>query len=244
MTRARVVVTLIWATAWVLVGASPAGASEETVGSCVVEAIEDGGGAEGVEATIEAGHASGAGEEAEAGLTELEESFEDCLEAPNPILPETNEIIWGTLSFLILLGAMIRWGFPLVRSSMEGRTERIRADLDAAEAAHAEAAHIKQEHVAELAETKASASKVIDEARQEAAVVRADLQAKAEADIVELRRRADVDVEAARQRALADLQTEVNEIVVGAAERVVEQNLDRETQKQLIDNYIASVGRR
>jgi F0F1-type ATP synthase membrane subunit b/b' len=58
-----------------------------------------------------------------------------------------------------------------------------------------------------------------------------------------MRRRADADVAAARQRALADLQAEVNQIVVGAAERVVEANLDPATQRQLIDNYIASVGR-
>ena len=58
-----------------------------------------------------------------------------------------------------------------------------------------------------------------------------------------MRRRADADVAAARERALADLQNEVNDVVVGAAERVVEQNLDREAQRQLIDNYISSIGR-
>ena len=77
------------------------------------------------------------------------------MEAPNLILPETTEIIWGGLAFALLLGAMIRWGFPMVRSTMEARTERIRADLDAAEAAHAEAAKVKQEHIAELAESRA-----------------------------------------------------------------------------------------
>ena len=244
MKRTRVVATLLWAAALVLVVASPASASEETIGSCMVETIDELGGAEAIEAAVEAGHASGASEEAEAALLEVEETLEKCLEAPNPIFPELNEIIWGGLAFLILLAAMIKWGFPLVRSTMEARTEKIRSDLEAAEIAHSDAAKVKQQHEAELAETRADVAKIIDAARQEAAGVRGDLQIKAEADIAEMRRQADADVAAARQRALADLQSEVNEIVVGAAERVVERSLDRDTQRQLIDNYIASVGRR
>ena len=244
MKRTRVVATLLWAAALVLVLASPASASEETVGSCMVETIDELGGAGAIEAAFEAGHASGASEEAEAALVEVEETLEKCLEAPNPIIPELNEIIWGGLAFLILLAAMIRWGFPLVRSTMEARTEKIRSDLEAAEIAHSDAVKVKQQHEAELAETRADVAKIIDAARQEAAGVRADLQVKAEADIAEMRRQADADVAAARQRALADLQSEVNEIVVGAAERVVERSLDRNAQRQLIDNYIASVGRR
>lgn len=244
MKRVHVGAALILAATWVAVGASPAAAAEESVGSCIVEEIELAGGPEAVEAIVEAGHAEGASEEAKTGLEELEGSFEDCLEAPNPIIPELNEIIWGGLAFLVLLAAMIRWGFPLVRSTMNARTATIQADLDAAQTARAEATQLKQQHETELAELRADANKMIDEARQEAAAVRADLQARAEADIAETRRRADADVAAARQRALGDLQSEINDIVVGAAERVVEHNLDRDAQRQLIESYIASVGNR
>lgn len=244
MRRTRVLTTSLGAVALVLGLASPAAAVEETVGSCIVETIEEQGGPEAVEATIEAGHASGASEEAEKALKEMEEEFERCVEAPSPILPETNEIIWGSLAFLILLAAMIRWGFPLVRSAMTARAGKIEADLQAAERARAEAEELRRQHEAELAETQARASQIIDQARQEAGVVRADLQSRAEADIAEMRRRADAEVAAARQRALGDLQEEVNDIVVGAAERVVEQNLDRNAQRQLIENYISSVGNR
>jgi len=241
--RTRLIAAPLGAAAVLLLLANPASASEETVGSCLVETIEHGG-IESFEHTVEAGHAEGADEEAEAALAELEEDLEGCLEAPSPIIPELNEIIWGGLAFLVLLVAMVRWGFPLVRSTMEARTDKIRGDLEAADTERAEAAKVREQHEAELAATRADVNRIIDEARQEAAGVRSDLQAKAEADIVEMRRRADADVAAARQRALTDLQGEVNEIVVGAAERVVEHNLDPETQRELINNYITSVGSR
>jgi F-type H+-transporting ATPase subunit b len=240
---ARIAIALAGAGAFVLAGAGPAAASEESVGSCLVETIEELGGGEAVEGVVEAGHAEGAGEEAEEALVALEDEFEGCLEAPNPILPETNEIVWGGLSFAVLLFAMIRWGFPMVADTMRERSEKIQSDIDSAEADRADAARIKAEQEAALAETRAGTNQIIDEARQEAATVRADLIARAEADVAELRRQGEADVAAARQRALGDLQNEVNDIVVGAAERVVGQNLDHEAQRHLIDSYIDSVGR-
>jgi F-type H+-transporting ATPase subunit b len=240
----RVVASLVWAAALVLVAsAPPAGASEETVGSCMVTTIEELGGAEAVEAIFEAGEAEGASDEAHEALVATEEELELCLNAPNPILPELNEIIWGGLAFLILLALMIRYGFPAVRKTMEARSERIRTDLQAAQAGRVEVQNLQQQLEAELAESKANAAKVLDQARQEALILSANLQVKAEADASEIRQRATAEVEAARSRALADLQSDVAEIVVGAAGMVVERNLDVDTHRQLINQYIANVGR-
>ena len=223
--------------------ANPAGAAEETVGSCLVEKIEELGGPEAFAASVEAGHEEGASEEAVAELEESEKDLETCLEAPSPIIPELNEIIWGGGAFLVLLAAMVKWGFPLVRNTMEARTERIRNDLQAAQASRVEAENTQKQLAAELAESKANAAKLVEQARQEALVLSANMQVKAEADITEMRQRAAGEIEAARSRALADLQADVAEIVVGAAGRVVERNLDVNSHRQLIDEYIASVGR-
>jgi F-type H+-transporting ATPase subunit b len=239
----RVLASIICATALVFV-ASPASAAEETVGSCLVEKIDtDLGGVEAVHAALEAGTAAGATEAQKAAEEKISKEFESCVKAPSPIIPAKNEIIWGGLSFLVLLGAMIKWGFPLVRSTMEARSERIRNDLQAAQAARVEAQNTQQALDAELAASKANAAKLIEQARQEALVLSANMQVKAEADVAEMKQRAAADVESARQRALSDLQSDVAEIVVGAAGRVVEKNLDVNTHRQLIDDYIASVGR-
>ncbi len=53
--------------------------------------------------------------------------------------------------------------------------------------------------------------------------------------------RAAADIEAAKAQAIADLRGEVATLAIGAAEVVVERNLDRDTQAQLVEQYIASV---
>ena len=59
--------------------------------------------------------------------------------------------------------------------------------------------------------------------------------------MAELRRRSEEDIRAAQQQALADLQVSVKGLVIELAEKVVERNLDRETNMALIESYIAQL---
>lgn len=225
-----------------LFSAAPAGASE-TVGSCVAEELEVEG-VEHAEEVLVAGLAEGASDEAKEELEAFEERLEGCLEAPSPIIPELNEIIWGGGAFVVLLGVMLWKGFPAVKNIMNARSDKIAGDLDAADKAKSDAQAVKAQYEADLADAKSEAGRIIEEARQQADTVRTDLQSRAEADIADMRTQAAADAEAARSRAMDDLQAEVSDIVVGAAERVVEANLDRDAQTQLIENYINQVGSR
>ncbi len=219
-----------------LAGLSPAAASEETVGSCMFE-----------ELVAEAEEAGGLHELEEGDPEELEkfeETLEDCFDAPSPIIPELNEIIWGGSAFLILFGFMVWKGFPAVQGAMDARAEKIAADLDAADQAKTDAVKIRTDHEAELAGAKSEAAGIIDEARAQTDQVKADLLARAEAEIADLRARAQADIESSRVRAIDDLRAEVSEIAVGAAERVIRANLDRDTQSALVDAYIEEVAGR
>lgn len=69
-----------------------------------------------------------------------------------------------------------------------------------------------------------------------------DLQARAESDIAEMRARATSEIESAKAQAIADLRGEVTALAIGAAEQVVERNLDRDTNVALIESYINQVG--
>jgi len=168
----------------------------------------------------------------------------DCQKAPNPIVPATNEIVWGGLAFFILLIALWKFALPPLKKGMSDRTERIRTDLERADTAKAEAETVLADYKAQLADAKSEATRIIEEARQTGDAVRADMQKRAEAEIVEMRQRAQADIEAAKTQAIADLRQEVGALAIGAAEIVVKKSLDRETQQQLVEDYINQVGAR
>lgn len=165
-----------------------------------------------------------------------------CQKAPNPLLPEANEILWGVVGFGVVFGFLAWKGLPGIKAGMNARTERIQGDLDAAEAQRTEAGTVLAEYQAQLAEARTESARIIEEARQAADEVRSTLQAKAESDIAELRAKAAADIEAAKTQAVADLRGEVANLAIAAAEQVVGHSLDRDTNVALVESFIDSVG--
>jgi F-type H+-transporting ATPase subunit b len=206
------------------------------------------------ETTEEAIHAVETAHKAEGGISAKTEECvklalekndpEACQESPSPIMPATNEILWGGLAFFFLLIALWKFGIPAATNMMHERTERIRGDLDTADKARSDAETVLAEYRTQLAESRTEASRIIEEARQQAEQVRRDLTARAEAEAAELRARNVEQLAAERDRVLGELRGQVASLAVELAEKVVESNLDREANLALIESYINSVGSR
>jgi F-type H+-transporting ATPase subunit b len=182
--------------------------------------------------------------ESEECIKLLEEGKEvdDCHEAPSVILPATNELIWGAISFFLLLALMWKFALPPIKKMMQDRTDRIRDNLDEAEKTKADAQRVLEDYQLQLADAKNESARIIEEARQTAEQMRRDLMVRAEAEVNELRDRTRTEIEAAQQRAIADLRSQVSELAIGAAEVVVQKNLDRDTNRSLVERYIEQVG--
>jgi F-type H+-transporting ATPase subunit b len=168
-------------------------------------------------------------------------TIDDCQKAPSPLLPAKNEIIWGSIAFVVLLGAMWKFGVPAVKNMEKAREERIRHDLESAELAKTDAEAEKAQYLAQIAGAKEEAGRLIEEARQAAEAVRADLIARAEQEANEIRARAQADIVNQRNQALAQLRTEVASLSIDLAGRIVERNLDNDTNRQLVDSFIDQV---
>jgi F-type H+-transporting ATPase subunit b len=124
---------------------------------------------------------------------------------------------------------------------MEARTERIRAELQAADTAKADAQGVLDEYRAQLNDAKAEAGRIIEESRQAADAIKRDQEVRLQSELAELRQRAVADIEAAKANAMSDLRGEVALLAIGAAETVVQHNLDSATQTQLVEDYINQV---
>ncbi len=165
----------------------------------------------------------------------------DCQKAPSPLLPGGNEIAWGSAAFVVLLFAVWKFGVPAVKNMEQAREDRIRNDLEGAEKAKLEAEAEKAQYLAQIADAKNEAGRLIEEARQAAETVRADLIARAEAEANDVRARAQADIANQRNQAMAQLRTDVASLSIDLAGRIVERNLDSDTNRQLVDSFIDQV---
>jgi F-type H+-transporting ATPase subunit b len=193
---------------------------------------------------------AGAQEEGDEELSEESEhcieilegggEVDECQEAPSLILPATNELIWGAISFAAIVFLLYKFAWPGLKKGLDDRSERIRDDLEEAERARTEAETVLQEYKTQLAEARSESSRLIEEGRQTAEQLRHDLEARAESEIAEVRQRA----AAAKAQALQDLKREVAGIAVSATEMLLKRNLDRDTQVHLVEDYINQVASR
>jgi F-type H+-transporting ATPase subunit b len=155
----------------------------------------------------------------------------------NPILPAMNEVIWGALSFAILFILIAKFAYPAVKKGMDARADKIRGSLDEAERTRDEANGILEDYRRQLADAKNESARIIEEARQSADKLRQDLKKQAEAEVAEIKSRAQEDIAAQVERAMGDLRARVADMTIELTEKVVQRNLDRETNLALIERY-------
>lgn len=155
---------------------------------------------------------------------------------------DINEVIWGSLAFLVVAFLLWKFARKLVVEGLAKRSANVATTLDEAEqlrlAAEAERDRIK----AALADSDSEAARIIEEARRSADQLSADTDARALVDAERVRERAAADLNALRGQAESDLAGELARLSLGAAERVVETSLDDAAQQRLIDAYIGQVG--
>jgi F-type H+-transporting ATPase subunit b len=157
----------------------------------------------------------------------------------NLILPATNELIWGTVAFVLLLLLLWRVGvFGRMRQALAERSARIQGDLERAEEARRQAEEVLARYRQQLADARQEANRIVEEARQSAEQVRRDMVARAEADANRIVVRAQEEIQGERNRAIAEVRTETATLALELAGRVIGETLDDERHRRLVERYI------
>ena len=154
------------------------------------------------------------------------------------LLPDTPELIWGLVAFLLLLALMYKFVFPRANQMLDDRRSAIEGKMEEADAKLVEAEEARRRFDANIEASRGEATAIIDEARTTAESLRAEIVAKAEAEAAQIVERAQADVAAERDRTLQELRTQVGVISVELASRIVERELDPATHAELVDDYI------
>ncbi len=157
------------------------------------------------------------------------------------LLPAWPELIAGIIAFSIVFFFVSRWVWPSLTKTMETRQEAIAGELTSAEKAKAEAESLRSDYQAQLADARAESSRIVEEARKAADQMRSDIVAKAEADAEQIRARARDEAAGEKARALAEAKTQVGDISVELAGKIVGESLDQTSHQALIDRYLADL---
>ena len=163
-------------------------------------------------------------------------------ESSNPLLPAAPDLIWSSVIFVVLFIFFWRMILPRVQKMLDTRAELIEGGIKKAENAQAEAAAALEKYTEQLAEARAEAAKIRDQARQDGTKILNELKEQASADAARITVNAQATIEAERQSALVSLRSEVGSLAIDLASGVIGQSLsDDKNAANLVDQFLADL---
>jgi F-type H+-transporting ATPase subunit b len=154
---------------------------------------------------------------------------------------EINVMFWTLLIFGVLFFLLKRYAFPKILGAVEAREKALEEAIEGAKRDREEAARVLAEHKAQLDGARADAQKLIADARGTAEKVRAELIEKTKQEQADMLERARRDIAAERDKAIAALRREAVDLAIAGASKVVEQNLDSDKNRKLVETFLASL---
>lgn len=158
------------------------------------------------------------------------------------ITPDFGLFFWMAIVFFIVLAILWKWGFPTIVNMVNSRKEFIDDSLRKAHEANERLANIQKEGEAMLQNAREKQAQILKDAAdtRDAIVVKA--QEKATNEGSRLLNEAKAEIEAEKQNAIRDIRTQVAEISVQVAEKIVREKLSSdESQMELINKLLNDI---
>jgi len=160
----------------------------------------------------------------------------------NPLIPAPADLIWGAVAFVIILVAFLWKVLPRFNAALDARRDAIEGGLERAQEARKEAAAAKDEYTKQLADARAEAARIREQARLDATSIANDVKAQAQADAERISQSAHAQIEADRQQAFVSLRTEVGTLAIDLASGVIGESLaDDKRASAVVDRFLADL---
>lgn len=154
---------------------------------------------------------------------------------------QINLMFWTLVIFLILFWLLRKYAYPPIFKAVEAREKALEDAIAGAKRDRDEAAKLLEEHRRQIENARGEAQRFIAEGRQTAEKMRADLLEQARQEQQEILERARREIEAERDRAINELRREAVDLAIAGATKVLEQNLDNNANRRLVETFLASV---
>ena len=160
----------------------------------------------------------------------------------NPLLPETYDIVWSAVVFVIILVAFWKVFLPKLQVMLDERAAAIEGNIAKADEAQAKAEAALQEYTAQLAGARQEAGEIRDSARADATKIVAKAKDDATSEAARVAQAAQTQIEAERQSAVVSLRKEVGSLAIDLASGVVgEQLTDDKKASAMVDRFLADL---
>jgi F-type H+-transporting ATPase subunit b len=166
-------------------------------------------------------------------------------EAPRPsgniLTPNGGLIVWTLVIFGVVMFVLSKFAFRPITAAVAARERSLEEEIEQAKRDRTEAASLLAQQRQLLEHAQADAQKLIGDARGAGDRVRQQLLEQAHAEQQGILERARKEIDDERQRAIADLRREAVDLAIMGAGKVIEKNLDDQTNRKLVEQFLATL---
>jgi len=154
------------------------------------------------------------------------------------LLTLNGTLIAQLLIFLVMLGVLYRFAWGPLLKILNERRERIQQGVEATQRAKQELEAAEKERQAKLEEARREAQAILDRIAKQGEDLRKELEAKAREQSDALIARARAEIQQEREKAVQDLRSQVADLAVMAAGRIIGESLNAKKHRALIERTI------
>ena len=155
--------------------------------------------------------------------------------------PDYGVLALTVCNFLLLVYLLKKFAWNRIIGALESREKQIAQDKLQAQQAREAAEKIKSELDEKLAQIADEAAKKMAEAVKMGETQKEQLLAAAKEQSERLAEQAKAQIEAEKNKALSDVRGEIARVSVLAASKVIEQQLNEDAAKAVVDRVLAEV---
>jgi len=158
------------------------------------------------------------------------------------LIPSTGLLFWMSITFLVVLFILWKFGFPVITKMVQERKAFIDDSLRKAHEAHERLANIQKEGESILQEAREKQAQILKEAADTRDAIVAKAKTDAREEGARLLNDAKAEIEQEKKAAIADIRKQVATLSVEIAEKVLKQNLQGDkAQMDLINRMLDDV---
>lgn len=151
-------------------------------------------------------------------------------------------LVFTIINLLVLYFLMKKFLFKPVNNIIAQREEAIKKQFDEAAETKKQADELKKEYEMSLENAKADSEKIVQEARRKAKTEYDNIVKSAEQDIAGKMQKAQKAIAEEKAKSLHSMESEIENLVMAAATKVVGKKITAEDSQKLYDEFIAEMG--
>lgn len=158
------------------------------------------------------------------------------------LLPKNYDIFWSLICFVVILILFWKFVLPAYNKMLQEREDRIEGGMKRAEAQQAEAKAALEKYNAQLADARAEAAEIREQARERGKLIEAEAKEAAEEESRRILTAGEKQLEASRAQVVSELRSDIGQNSINLAEKLLGGELsDATKQSSTIDNFLSEL---